>query len=117
VTCSSTNGACCGVVVGLGLCCSRTLPRRELDFFDTGVSDLPLRLGVISLYDPFSLSLEEVSTVGSSGGDDICMARTDSGFRKRGRSFRGEHRASSGSSICAAGLDMEASEGMAETKL
>ena len=117
VTWSKTNGACCGVCVGRGLCWSRTLPLRDLDFFDTGVSDLPLRLGVISLYDPFSRSWE-VSMVGSKGGEDICMARTDSGFRKRGRSFRGVYRVSSVSLACGMGLvAIELSDGMAETRL
>jgi hypothetical protein len=90
------------------------LPRRDPDFFDTGVSDLPLLLGVINLYDPFRRS-REASTVGSSGGEDICMARTDSGFRNRGRSFRGVY---PDSMVGETGLEIdEASEGIAETKL
>lgn len=116
MTCSSTRGACCGVGVGRGLCSSLMLPLRELDFFDAGVSDRPLLLGVINLYDPLSRS-REVSTVGRSGGEDICMARTDSGFRKRGRSFRGVCLVSLPSSKGCIGLDIEASDGMAETKL
>jgi hypothetical protein len=117
VTWSKTRGACCGVVVGIGLCCSRILPLREPDFFDTGVSDLPLLLGVINLYEPLRRS-RECSTVGSSGGEDICMARTDSGFRKRGRSFRGVYRVSSESIPGETGLEViDASEGIAETTL
>ena len=92
------------------------LPLRDPDFFDTGVSDLPLLLGVMSLYDPFNRS-REVSTVGSSGGEDICMARTDSGLRKRGRSLRGVYR-SEASEAGAMGFEaIEDSEGMAETTL
>ena len=90
------------------------LPLRDPDFFDTGVSDLPLLLGVMSLYDPFNRS-REVSTVGSNGGDDICIARTDSVFRKRGRSFRARAPASLAGK---AGLEaIEDSDGIAETKL
>lgn len=101
----------------MGLWCSRMLPLREPDFLDTGVSDRPLLLGVISLYDPLSRS-RELSTVGNSGGDDICMARTDSGFRKRGRSFRGVYLGSDVSEAGAMGLDeMDDSEGMADTTL
>jgi hypothetical protein len=71
----------------------------------------------MSLYDPLSRS-REVSTVGRSGGEDICMARTDSGFRKRGRSLRGLYLVSALSMGGAAGWDeMELSDGMAETML
>jgi hypothetical protein len=105
------------VGAGIGLCCSRMLFLRDPDFFDTGVSDRPLLLGVINLYDPFNRS-REVSTVGSNGGDDICMARTDSGLRKRGRSLRGVYLASAVSDPGAIGFeDMELSEGMADTTL
>jgi hypothetical protein len=105
------------VGVGIGLACSRMLLLRDPDFFDTGVSDLPLLLGVMSLYDPLRRS-RECSTVGRSGGEDICMARTDSGFRKRGRSLRGVYRVSTVSRAGEPGLEvMEASEGMAETTL
>jgi hypothetical protein len=93
------------------------LPLRDPDFFDTGVSDLPLLLGVINLYDPFSRS-REASTVGNSGGEDICIARTDSGLRNRGLSFRGAYLESPESMAGELGLEVaDASEGIAETKL
>jgi hypothetical protein len=84
---------------------------RDPDCLDSG---LPFLLGVAGLYDPFNRSCE-VWCDSSGGGDDICMARTDSAFRKRSRS------------LCARALaslagwmgfeDIDDSDGMADIKL
>jgi hypothetical protein len=89
------------------------LLRLDADGLETGVSDRVLLLGVAAPY-PLVRS-REGSKAGSCGGDDICIARTDSGLRKRGRSGRDRAAASLAGK---AGLEaMDDSEGMAEMKL
>lgn len=91
------------------------LPLRDPECLDTGVSDLPVLLGVARPYALFILS-RLLSYVDIGRGDDICIARTDSGFRNRGRSFRGVYRVSTPAE---AGLPVTEpfSDGMADMKL
>lgn len=92
------------------------LSLRDPDRRDPGVSDLAVLLGVAGLY--VFMRSREASAAGSGGGEDICIARTDSGFRNRGRSLRGVYRASLAWLECAFVFeDMEDSVGMAEIKL
>ena len=91
------------------------LPLRDPECLDTGVSDLPVLPGVTRPYAFFILS-RLLSKVDIGCGEDICIARTDSGLRNRGRSLRGVYRVSMAGLPADAGLDeMEpCSEGMAE---
>ena len=86
----------------------------EPDCLEPGVSAPPFLLGVVNLYEPFKRSCEDWwASIG--GGDDICIARTESEFLKRGRSLRARAPASLAGRM---GLEeMDDSEGMAETKL
>lgn len=83
------------------------------------LSDLPLLLGVASLYWPLSLSRDGASMVGNGGGEDICMARTEDGFRNGGRSLLGVYRESRLELVGGTGLEdsTEISEGREEIKL
>jgi hypothetical protein len=90
------------------------LLRDPVDCRDMSWSDLPLLLGVASLKDPFNRSCE-VWCASVGGGDDICMARTDSVFRKRGRSLRARAPASLAGRMGFEAIDD--SDGIPETKL
>lgn len=70
------------------------------------LSDLPLLLGVASLYCPLSLS-REASMAGNGNGEDICMARTEDGFRNGGRSLCGVYL---GSRLLVGGAGLEFTE-------
>jgi hypothetical protein len=101
--------------MGLGLCGSLILLLLEPECLEPGVSAPAFLFGVVSLYDAFSRSCEDWCA-SSGGGDDICIARTESEFRNRGRSLRA--RAPTSLAGRMTGFEvMDDSEGMAETKL
>jgi hypothetical protein len=85
----------------------------EPECLEPGVSAPAFLFGVVNLYDAFNRSWDDWCA--SRGGGDVCMARTESEFRKRVRSLRARAPASFASRM---GFEeMEDSEGIAETKL
>lgn len=86
----------------------------EPECLEPGVSAPAFRFGVVNLYEAFNRSWEDWCA-SRGGGEDICMARTESELRKRGRSLRARAPASFAGKM---GFeDIEVSEGIAETKL